>query len=403
MKTLTASRLTKALGLILVAQLTAFAQRQDPTQLTVLYRLPDMDKVEVRKDVTYKTAGTTALKMDVYTPPAAKPDARLPVVIFINGFGDQPNRPKLKEWGQYTSWPRLVAATGMVAVTYEARPQNEYPDVRDLIDYVRANAAALKVDENRVGLWSCSGNVLMGLPLALDESRKYIRGAVFYYGPMADHPTRNDVPFFIARAGNDNPQLNRSIDIFVKASLEDEVPVTLVSYVDAQHGFDLVDDTERSREIVKQTLDFLKFNLTRNFEAEEAARRLLTPPKFMTLINRSGVQKAVAEFEAERKKNPNAVLFQEQTLNQLGYQLLQQGRAKDAIELFKLNVASYPQSANVYDSLADGYDADGQRELAIQFSERALEMLAKQTDLGEAERNNIKASAEAKLKRLKGN
>ncbi|HZB46749.1 MAG TPA: tetratricopeptide repeat protein, partial [Pyrinomonadaceae bacterium] len=282
-------------------------------------------------------------------------------------------------------------------------PNGSYHDLAALIDYVRANAADLHVDANRVGLWSCSFHAMMGLPVALDETRKYIRAAVFYYGVMTEHPTRNDVPFFVARAGDDDPQLNGSIDVFMKAAVEEEVPVTFVNYVGGQHAFDLLDDTERTREIIRQTIDFLKFNLTRNYEAEDAARRVLSPPKFMTMIQRQGIQKAVQEFEAQRKSNPTAALFQENTLNNLGYRLLQQGKVKDAIELFKLNVASYPNSANTYDSLGDAYEADGQKELAIQMSEKALQVLATQTELSEDQKNNIRTSAEAKLKRLKGN
>jgi acetyl esterase/lipase len=393
-----------AVCLVCLAQTLASAQGPDPTRQRVVYKHPDADKVSVRQDVTYKTAGATALKMDVYTPPNAKAGDRLPVVIFVNAFGDPPGRAKVKTWGQYTDWPRLVAASGMVGITYEARTDTaSYHDLAALIDYVRANAAELRVDPERVGLWSCSGNVLMGLPVALDETRKYIRAAVFYYGVMTEHPTRNDVPFFVARAGDDDPQLNGSIDVFVKAAIEEEVPVTFVNYVGAQHAFDLVDDAERTREVIRQTLDFLKFNLTRDYEAEDAARRVLSPPKFMSMIQRQGIQKAVQEFEAQRKSNPNAALYQENTLNTLGYRLLQQGKVKDAVEVLKLNVASYPNSANTYDSLGDAYEADGQKELAIQMSEKTLQVLAAQTELSEEQKNNIRTSAEAKLKRLKGN
>lgn len=397
------ARAAAAAALALLAHAAAFAQPPDPTRQRVVYKHPDAERVEVRRDVTYKTAGGAALRMDVYTPPSAKPSDRFPAVVFVNGFGDAPGRPRLKTWGQYNDWPRLVAARGMVGVTYEARPQSEYPDLASLFEHLRANAAALGIDENRFGLWSCSGNVLLGLPVALDETRKYLRAAVFLYGPMADHPSRTDLPMFVARAGYDNPQMNQSIDVFMRAALEDDVPVTFVNYVEGQHAFDLVDDTERSRDVVRQTIEFLRFNLTRDYEAEELARRALSPPKFMKMIRRDGVQKAVQEFEAARKATPNATLFQENVLNGLGYQLLQQGRAKDAVEVFKLNAGLYPQSANVWDSLGDGYEADGQRELAIQVSEKALEVLAAQPGLTDDQKNNVRASAEAKLKRLKGN
>jgi acetyl esterase/lipase len=380
-------------------------QQQDPRLRPIVTTHPDTARVEVRRDITYKTAGETALKLDLYLPPGTKQGARLPVVIFVNGVGDPApgTGPKFKEWGQYTGWSRLVAATtGLAAISYDARTPSVTPDTIDLVKYVRENSAALGVDPERMALWSCSANVNLGLPLVLDETRKYIRAAVFYYGVMNDHPSRSDVPLFVARAGNDNPNLNRSIDGFVAAALADEVPVQLVNYADGQHGFDIVDDTERTRDVVRQTLDFLRFNLTRDLVAEEAARRRLSAPKFVRMIERDGVAKALVAFEEARKSDPANGMFAEPAVNALGYQLLQQGRAKDAIEIFKLNVAAYPQSANTYDSLSDAYEADGQTQLAIEAAEKALQLLPAQTDLTEQFRNAVKTSAEGKIQRLKG-
>ena len=48
----------------------------------------------------------------------------------------------------------------------------------------------------------------------------------------------------------------------------------------------------------------------------------------------------------------------------MGYERLQSGDIKGAIEIFKLNVAAYPNSPNVYDTQSDAYLADGQKELA---------------------------------------
>lgn len=378
-------------------------QQQDPRLRPIVNTHPDTSRVEVRRDITYKTVGDAALKLDLYLPPGTKQGARLPVVIFVNGVGDPQNGPKFKDWGQYTGWSRLVAAsTGLAAISYDARQPSVTPDTVDLVKYVRDNAATLGIDPERIALWSCSANVNLGLPLVMDETRKYVRAGVFYYGVMNDHPSRADVPLFVARAGNDNPNLNRSIDAFVAASLADEVPITFVNYVDGQHAFDVVDDTERTREVVKQTLEFLRFNLTRDLVAEEAARRRLSAPKFVRMIEREGIAKAVAAFEEARRVDPQNGMFAEPAVNQLGYQLLQQGRVKEAVEVFKLNVAAYPQSANVYDSLSDAYEADGQPKLAVEMAEKALQLLPSQTNLDENFKNNIRTSAEGKIQRLKG-
>lgn len=61
-------------------------------------------------------------------------------------------------------------------------------------------------------------------------------------------------------------------------------------------------------------------------------------------------------------------------MNTLGYQKLQSGHTEDAIELFKLNVLAYPESANTYDSLGEAYMNHGDKELAIENYKKSLEL-----------------------------
>jgi uncharacterized protein len=62
----------------------------------------------------------------------------------------------------------------------------------------------------------------------------------------------------------------------------------------------------------------------------------------------------------------------ETLLNRLGYQLLQLKKTDEAIATFQRNVELYPGSANVYDSLGDGYEAAGKLDRAIQNVEKAV-------------------------------
>ena len=50
------------------------------------------------------------------------------------------------------------------------------------------------------------------------------------------------------------------------------------------------------------------------------------------------------------------------------------GKPKEALEIFKLNVFLYPASANVYDSVAEAYEKNGDRELAVKNYKRSLEL-----------------------------
>lgn len=89
---------------------------------------------------------------------------------------------------------------------------------------------------------------------------------------------------------------------------------------------------------------------------------------FVRKIRMEGLAAATAEFEA----HPKAVPFEERTLNAAGYALLAEGRKADAIEVFKLNVRAYPQSANVYDSLAEAYLETGEKSEAARWYREAL-------------------------------
>jgi hypothetical protein len=123
--------------------------------------------------------------------------------------------------------------------------------------------------------------------------------------------------------------------------------------------------------------------------------------KILDLIDQpEGAVKAGQMLADARQKDPKAVLFPEAIVNIMGYEHLQAGDTKGGVEIMKLNASAYPDSPNVYDSLADAYLADGQRDLALQSAQKALDGLASDTTDPQARRDAIKASAEQKLKQL---
>jgi Tfp pilus assembly protein PilF len=61
-------------------------------------------------------------------------------------------------------------------------------------------------------------------------------------------------------------------------------------------------------------------------------------------------------------------------MNSLGYQLMGNGRMDEAISVFKTNVERYPNSANVYDSLAEAYEKSGKIDLAKPNYEKAVQL-----------------------------
>jgi pimeloyl-ACP methyl ester carboxylesterase len=102
--------------------------------------------------------------------------------------------------------------------------------------------------------------------------------------------------------------------------------------------------------------------------------RFLNGIDFFKILRSQGVDAAVQYFHNKRENEPSIIIFEEREMNALGYQFLQNGNIKDAIELFKLNTIAFPESGNVYDSLGEAYLKYGQKDLAIKNYEKSLEL-----------------------------
>jgi hypothetical protein len=248
-----------------------------------------MDAVSVRRDVECRTAAGETVLLDLYYPPHQESRTGLPVVVFIMGYPDAGMKAIMgcsaKEVGQYTSWARLAAASGIVGVTCSANEPAS--GTLEVLRHLRENARALNLDAARIGIWSCSGNVPNALGVLMHETPRSIRCAVLCYGltldlegstfvaeaqkmwrfvtPAAGRSVTDlppTTPLFVARAGNDEfPHLNDTIDQFVAASLKIDLPVTVVNHRGAPHAFDTLLDDEPTREIIRQMLAFLRFHL----------------------------------------------------------------------------------------------------------------------------------------------
>ncbi|HMF89285.1 MAG TPA: alpha/beta hydrolase-fold protein [Candidatus Angelobacter sp.] len=70
----------------------------------------------------------------------------------------------------------------------------------------------------------------------------------------------------------------------------------------------------------------------------------------------------------------------EKEINSLGYALLGDKKVDDAIAAFRRNVELYPRSANVYDSLADGLEAQSKPDLALQNVQKAVDVATQTGD-----------------------
>lgn len=171
----------------------------------VVYTLPGMDRVQVEKDIIYRGHGNSSLAMDVYRPADLSPGQTRPAVVFVHGDAPPDTLGSAKEWGQYTSWGRLAAASGLIGITFNHRSTLQFSqtdealrDIEAALAYVRDHAADLGVDAERICFWVCSAGGF-ALKLVLKANPVYVRCVVAYY-PVLDLPAwlsgfRPDIDF----------------------------------------------------------------------------------------------------------------------------------------------------------------------------------------------------------------
>lgn len=112
-----------------------------------------------------------------------------------------------------------------------------------------------------------------------------------------------------------------------------------------------------------------------------------TVADFSRELAKRGFDKAIPFWLEVKAKDPGFQL-QEREVNTFGYQLMNSKKLNEAIAIFKLNVAMYPEASNTYDSLAEAQAAAGDKQNAIVNYKKSLAL------------NNGNTNAVEQLKKL---
>ena len=220
--------------------------RHEVATRSVLYKIPGMESVGIRKD-HFPGADGQPLPMEIYEPIDPIGDC---VVAIVAGFPDAGFENhvgcKFMEMEWTICMARLIAASGMTAVTHSNRDAE--PDGIALMKHLGATY-------RKAGMWTTSGNGPVGLVVAAHAA------CAVFNNPI----TRDfcpDTPLFVIRAGQDEtPGLNQALDAFVTQAIAANKPLTLVNYPAAPHSYELSRDTPETRRILQQGLDFLRAHL----------------------------------------------------------------------------------------------------------------------------------------------
>jgi imidazolonepropionase-like amidohydrolase len=90
------------------------------------------------------------------------------------------------------------------------------------------------------------------------------------------------------------------------------------------------------------------------------------------VASKESVAELVARLETVRRRNPSAALASEESVNALGYGLMEKKLFPQAVAVLKMNTEHFPKSANAWDSLADAFTHSGDIANAVQIYGKAL-------------------------------
>lgn len=209
--------------------------------------------------------------VDLYVPDSAP--GPVPAVVFVHG-GPLPAdlRPTPRDWPVYRGYGSAVAERGAIGVTVDHRLHDvsDYPlaaaDLAEAVEMVRADE---RVAADRVALWFFSGG---GLLLAdwLRTPPSWLRCAAATYPLLAPFPgwevdprfrpaqavaSAGELPVVLTRVGRERPPVAATVEAFTTEADRCGAHLEIIDVPGGQHGFDMLDHTDESRQAVRRALN----------------------------------------------------------------------------------------------------------------------------------------------------
>ncbi|WP_114790573.1 serine hydrolase [Niabella yanshanensis] len=91
-------------------------------------------------------------------------------------------------------------------------------------------------------------------------------------------------------------------------------------------------------------------------------------------LKRQGINETISRYRQLKANSSAHLLLNENQLNNLGIELRRSKKTAAALKIFELNAAEYPNSVVVYESLAETYKINGNRQKAIINFEKARQL-----------------------------
>jgi dienelactone hydrolase len=405
---------------VVTTGLTALAQNANPNPANAADRARQSNDSPAPRVVDLKTADGTLLKATYFA--AAKPG---PGVLLFH----QSNRTR-ESWDGVT---QQLAAAGMTVLTVDSRGHGEsggkydnrktWEDVDAAFNYLVSQPG---VNRDVIGAGGAGWLGVIGSVEAARRHPKEIKSLVLMSGEtlrdglqflhqasqlpelfvFSDEdeypPTQDAMKLLYATASSPSKKL-------VHYSAAEDAPWLWYETFDAGrvpahggHGTDMFTVHPELPGIIVQWFLTTLIKTPGHAPADTlAAASLLNQ-----LQTPGGAVQVKQQLVEDRKKDPQAQLWPEVAGDIIGEDYQRAGDIKNAIEIFQLNVLAYPDSADANYNLAGAYLADGQKDLAREYAQKALALLdSHKTPLSswsdtEPRRDEIRKGVEDVLKQL---
>lgn len=358
-----------AVLIFIFSAVNLFAQEKSPLDATnwgVVYDVPATKNVKM-KNVAY----SENLTIDVYSPPNAKANEKFPAVVFLNAIGDAPTN-KVKSWEIYKSFPRLMAAHGIVGISMDADGAKIQENLRSLFEFLAKDGAKHGIDGSRLGVYAASANTTESLVFLMSKNApKNIKAAALFYGatPTAETNIRKDLPvLYILAQGDASGFFGQQSANLWQRVIAAKAPWTLVFASNLPHAFDSFTDNDESRRVIQQAIGFWKTHL------EPVPQPDWKPSQARAIVESiywNDAEKAVGLLQKYIAANPNDGA----AYGHYGRMLAQLRKLDEAGAAYEKALALGVDHGGVYNGL-------GQTRLAQKRYEEAEKHLSKAIELG---------------------
>ena len=213
------------------------------------YPEPSASSYRVMQGIRYAVGDTTPLLMDVYRP--AQSGGVSPVLVF-HTLGVQRANPGA------VAWARIAASKGLVGVIADLRSAALAEDFRSVLDHLMTRGREYGIDTAAITAMGGSNNAYNLMRTAQERPDPRLKAVVAYYAGSEVTRFRRDLPVLLIRTGLDRPFVNASLDSLVARALAQNAPITVINFPAGHHGFEYSDGDAITRDLIDQTIDFVK-------------------------------------------------------------------------------------------------------------------------------------------------